>query len=218
MKLIDISPEISADLDVWPGDTPFSREVSMDTDKGDHLGLSKVQTTLHLGAHTDAPNHYAKKAEGIGDRSLHYYWGSCQVITTSTKKGERIQWSDLKSQDIQAPRVLLKTSSFPDPNQWNNDFSALSVELVNQLAKHNVILVGIDTPSVDLFDCKELQAHQQIFKYNMAILEGIVLNQIDDGVYHLSCLPLKIRHGDASPVRAVLADTDFTSDYNNLKK
>lgn len=218
MKLIDISPEISSDLAVWPGDTPYSRQVLMDTDQGDHLGLSKIQTTLHLGAHTDAPNHYAQKAEGIGARSLHFYWGPCQVISVNTEKGKRIQWQDLQSQDIQAPRVLLKTLSFPDPQNWNNDFTALSEELVEALAQRDVILVGIDTPSVDLFDCKELRAHHQIHKYNMAILEGVVLAEVPDGLYHLSCLPLKIRQADASPVRAVLAEPEFLSNSRDLKK
>ncbi len=204
MNLIDISPLISEQISVWPGDTPFQRQVLMDTDQGDHLGLSKVTSTLHLGAHTDAPNHYAAKAEGMSERSLHYYWGPCQVISVSTKKGQRIQWSELASQDIQAPRVLLKTGSFPNPNHWNNDFCALSEELVRELAQRNVLLIGIDTPSVDLFDCKKLLAHNQIYHNNMAVLEGIVLEAVADGLYHLSALPLKLKGADASPVRAIL--------------
>lgn len=204
MKIIDISPEVSESIGVWPGDTPFRRHVLMDTDNGDHLGLSKIETTLHLGAHADAPNHYGAQSPGISERSLHYYYGPCQVIQVSTAKGERIQWEDLSTSDIQAPRVLLKTNSFPDPNHWNNDFCALSEELVVQLTKLNVLLVGIDTPSVDLFECKDLKAHKQILRSNMAILEGLVLNDVDEGLYQLVALPLKLKHADASPVRAVL--------------
>ncbi len=204
MKLIDISPLISEKIGVWPGDTPFSREILMDPDQGDHLGLSKMTTTLHLGAHTDAPNHYAAQSEGIAERSLHYYWGPCQVISVQTPKGQRIQWSDLKTQNIAAPRVLFKTSSFPDPEKWNNDFSALSEELVDVLAEKQVLLIGIDTPSVDLFDCKELKAHKKIHQHNMAILEGVILKEAPDGLYHLSALPLRLQSADASPVRAIL--------------
>ena len=81
---------------------------------------------------------------------------------------------------------------------------ALSEDLVDKLAENNVLLVGIDTPSVDLFDCKELKAHNKIHKYNMAILEGVVLEHVEDGLYTLCSFPLKIKDGDASPVRAVL--------------
>lgn len=204
MKIIDISPLVSESIGVWPSDTPFSREVLMSTDKGDNIGLSKVTTTLHLGAHADAPNHYAPGSEGVAERSLHYYYGPCQVITVTTKRGERIALSDLTTQDIVAPRVIFKTGSFPDANNWNDDFCSLSVELVEFLVKENVILVGIDTPSIDPIESKDLPAHQCIHKNNMAILEGLVLNEVKDGAYTLSALPLKLKDADASPVRAVL--------------
>lgn len=204
MKIFDISPEISTNLSVWPGDTPYKRTVSMNTDLGDHMGLSSITTTLHLGAHVDAPNHYVPKAQGISERSLHYYLGPCQVLSCSVKKGERVLVSDLSTEEIKAPRVLLRTGSFPDPNNWNDDFSALSEELVDWLAERQVLLVGIDTPSVDLIKSKALEAHHKIAEYNMAVLEGIVLDSVEDGLYNLHALPLKIKNGDASPVRAIL--------------
>ncbi len=209
MKIIDISPEIHSGLAVWPEDTPFKRHVLMDIDKGDHLGLSQVTTTLHLGAHTDAPNHYARGSDGIAKRSLNYYMGPCQVIEVNTQQGERIQVADLGDTKIKAPRVLFKTNSFPNPDQWNSNFCSLSVELIDYLAERNVILVGLDTPSVDSFESKELPAHHQIHHYNMAILEGIILVNVNEGEYGLVALPLKIKEGDASPVRAVLIDNNI---------
>ena len=38
----------------------------------------------------------------------------------------------------------------------------------------------------------------------MAILEGVVLNDVPEGLYELIALPLKLTGFDASPVRAVL--------------
>ena len=180
----------------------------MDTDKGDHLGLSKITTTLHIGAHTDAPNHYAPKSEGISERSLHYYLGPCQVIAVDTKRGERIKPEDLKDQSIRAPRVLFKTGSFPDPEKWNDDFCSLSKELIELLHQQNVILVGIDTPSVDPIDSKDLPSHKTIHGKNMAILEGVVLDEVEEGLYSLVALPLKMRNADASPVRAILIEDE----------
>jgi arylformamidase len=45
-----------------------------------------------------------------------------------------------------------------------------------------------------------------IAAHDMAILEGIVLQDVPDGVYTLIALPLRIQGADASPVRAVLVD------------
>jgi arylformamidase len=38
----------------------------------------------------------------------------------------------------------------------------------------------------------------------MAILEGLVLTDVAEGMYELIALPLKLEGFDASPVRAVL--------------
>jgi arylformamidase len=199
----DISPEISVDTAVFPGDTQFSRRMNMSFVDKNHLDLSEITTTLHIGAHTDAPSHYDAEGESIEKRNLLLYMGPCQIITVEKKLGERVFPEDIK-QEIQAPRVLFKTNSFPDPNKWNDDFNSLSAELINFLSDKGVRLVGLDTPSVDPATDSELCAHKEIYKKSMAILEGVILESVPDGIYNLIALPLKIKNADASPVRAIL--------------
>ncbi len=205
-RVFDISPEISAETAVFPGDTLFSQKVLMDCQKGDHLGLSSLTTTPHIGAHVDAPNHYHADGVGISERALGFYMGDCQVVAVDLPRGSRIRPQHIADIKISAPRVLFKTLSFPDPQVWNDDFCALSQELVDHLAQQRVRLVGIDTPSIDLAQDKELESHHAIFKNDMAILEGIVLDKVDVGFYTLIALPLKMKNLDASPVRAVLVE------------
>ncbi len=207
LVIYDISPVIHPGLAVWPGDQAFQRRIAMDFAKGDHLTLSSMEATFHLGAHADAPSHYSAEGVGIADRSLRPYFGMAQVIEVKTKKGQRILPSDF-SKKIEAPRVLFRTNSFPDPDVWNNDFSSLSPELSELLAEKEVQLVGIDTPSIDPFDSKALESHKSILKHNICVLEGLVLDQVPEGIYWLSALPLKIKDADASPVRAVLFSLD----------
>lgn len=200
----DISPEISSQTAVFPGDCAFSRSVQLNQTKGDPFLLSSFETTAHIGAHTDAPNHYHLKGHGIETRDLNFYLGNCQVITVRVPPGGRISPDDLGGTPITERRVLFKTGSFPNPNQWNSDFNSLSPALIEMLSKRGVILVGIDTPSIDPVDSKTLESHQAVFKNNLAILEGIVLDRVPDGIYNLIALPLKIKNCDASPVRAIL--------------
>lgn len=202
-KIIDISPEISPQLAVWPGDTPFSQSFLMGFSKGDHLDLSTINATVHLGAHTDAPSHYHADGETMESRTLDFYFGPCQIMDVKTKKGERIQPEDVCG-EISEERVLFRTGSYPDPDHFNEDFCSLSPELIHFLSEKGVRLVGIDTPSVDPFSSKKLESHNAIFENDMAILEGVVLDQVETGVYTLCALPLKIKGSDASPVRAVL--------------
>lgn len=202
-KIIDISPEISPQLAVWPGDTPFSHSFLMSFTKGDHLDLSTLNSTVHLGAHTDAPSHYRAGGETMEQRSLNFYFGPCQIMDVTTKQGERILPGDLVG-EVHKERILFRTKSFPDPNNFNENFTSLSPELVKFLSGRGVCLVGIDTPSVDSFSSKALESHNAIFDANMAILEGVILNHVETGVYTLCAFPLKIKGSDASPVRAVL--------------
>lgn len=201
--IYDITPPISKSLAVWPGDTPMSREVLCDIKQGANITLSTLRATVHLGAHVDGPNHYGKDASGIDQRSLDFYLGRCQVIHVHAARKSRIEMSQAFV-PIDAERVLFYTGTYPDPNKFNEDFAALSPNLVDELHRRGVKLGGIDTPSVDLFDSRDLPAHKRFLANDMAILEGIVLNDVPEGIYELIALPLKLVGFDASPVRAVL--------------
>ncbi len=202
MKIWDISPLISEKIAVFPGDQKFQRNISMSFPK-DHLTLSSLLTTVHLGAHADATNHYHAKGEGIEKRDLSLYLGNCQVIQVSSSGG-RIRSSEVK--DIRSKRILFRTDSFPNSDSWNNEFRSFSPELIEQLHLNGVVLVGIDTPSVDPADSKSLESHQALWKTKMAVLEGLTLNQVNPGLYSLIALPLPIKDSDASPVRAILLE------------
>jgi arylformamidase len=71
------------------------------------------------------------------------------------------------------------------------------VELIEHLHRQGVRLVGIDTPSVDLFSSKDLPAHKACLKHELAILEGI---------YEFIALPRRLVGFDTSPVRAILRE------------
>lgn len=206
MSLIDISPLIDATIDVWPGDTPFVRTINADMSAGANLTLSDIRTSLHVGAHADAPSHYLAKGEDIADQPLDFYLGLCVVLHVDVARGERIMPDHLaeKIEALSAPRVLFRTGTFPDHRRWNNDFASLSPELVDDLYHHGVRLIGIDTPSVDPFDSIALEAHHAFAKNDMAMLEGLSLTGVEEGEYELIALPLRIKGADASPVRAVL--------------
>lgn len=202
-NLIDISPSLSPRTAVWPGDTSLSREVLCEITTGATVTLSSLRSTVHLGAHADAPNHYSATGEDIASRSLEKYVGPCQVIEVITSGGSRVTQEQI-TDAICAPRVLLKTSSYPDSENFNTDFAAYSPELIDWLADKGVILIGIDTPSIDPFESKDLPSHQAALRHDLAILEGLVLAHVAPGVYELIAPPLKLEGFDASPVRAVL--------------
>ncbi len=204
-RIIDITPPISPALAVFPGDTPPTRDILLDMKRGDHLTLSTLHTTVHLGAHVDAPSHYGVDSATIEAVALDRCIGPCQVIHVSVARGARVTAADI-TDDITESRVLIRTGTFPDPQLWNGDFAGLDPNLVNHLHGRGVQLVGIDTPSVDVSTSRDLPAHRRFLANDMLILEGIVLEQVLPGRYELIALPLPLVGFDASPVRAILRE------------
>jgi arylformamidase len=201
--IYDISPPITEHLKVWPGDTPPSREILCDLRRGDSVTLSTLRSTVHLGAHADAPSHYGADAPSIDQCELDVYVGPCQVVHVRARRNRPVVPDDL-SAAVTAPRVLLATGTFPDACCFNEDFAALSPQLVDALHEQGVRLIGTDAPSVDPFRSKDLPAHRRFLAHKMAILEGLVLAGVPEGRYELIALPLRLVGFDGSPVRAVL--------------
>lgn len=203
--LYDISPKLTPRTAVFPGDVPFLATKHLGFDRGDHLMLSSIQTTVHVGAHADAPCHYHEQGADISACDLNKYLGLCQVVTVeNAAQNGRIYPHHIASVKISAPRVLFRTHSFTDTEHWSPDFFSLSPEMIEYLAPQGVCTVGIDTPSVDPHDSKELETHQALHRHDFAVLEGLTLSAVPDGEYTLIALPLPLVGLDASPVRAVL--------------
>ena len=212
MRVYDISPLISSRLGVFPGDQKFERQVVMSFSAGHHLELSRVTSTLHLGAHADSPAHYMSAGGGIEAVDLRRYLGPCMVIDALHTRGRRLGWQDLNEEAREmlgspAPRVLVRTLSFPNPENWNSDFASFDPEFLEDLASSGVQLIGIDTPSVDAENSKDLPAHAMLARYQMSVLEGLMLGHVVQGSYILVAPPLKIEGADSGPCRALLLDT-----------
>lgn len=209
--LYDLSPVLSPETPVWPGDTPFSARLTWAMDEGSPVNVSALTTTPHLGSHADAPFHTEARGEHIAQLSLEPFLGPCRVIKVpSVPLLEPRHLNGALDEDavLNPPRLLLKTDSVQDRHTFPERFTALSPELAARLARRDALLVGLDTPSVDPMDSKALEAHHHLLRGGVAILEGLVLDGVPDGVYELIALPLKMTGLDASPVRAVLRSLD----------
>ena len=202
-KIIDISRSLDESTAVWPGDTPFSRKWVMAIPEGCSCNTSTITLSAHTGAHTDAPSHFVQGAPAIDEVPLTKYMGRCRVVHTKHK--DSVRPSDLHGLDLsKCERVLLRTPQAPATDAWDDGFTFISKEAAMLLVESGVKLVGIDTPSVDSMNSKTLDAHKILFGGGVAILESIDLSVVSEGDYQLIALPLRIRGGDSSPVRAVL--------------
>ncbi|NRO96830.1 arylformamidase [Paraburkholderia sp. NMBU_R16] len=202
--LWDISPPVEAHTPVWPGDTPVTIERVWKMDAGSPVNVARVTLSPHTGAHADAPLHYDAHGAAIGSVGLAPYLGACRVIHC-IGAAPLVTPAHVAGQlDDTPPRVLLRTYERAPVDAWDDAFCAVAPETLDLLAQRGVMLIGIDTPSLDPQTSKTMDAHGRVRAHGMAILEGLVLDAIEPGDYELIALPLKLTTLDASPVRAVL--------------
>lgn len=200
--LWDISPPLAPQTPVWPGDTPFQSETTWDIGAGCPVRVSRMTLSTHTGAHCDAPAHFAPDGQSIDAVPLEAYIGPCRVIDcigVSRVEPEHLQHALPQL----PPRVLLRTYA-TSPVSWDHRFPGVAPAAIALLARHGVRLLGVDTPSLDPQESKTMDAHHAVHAHGIAILEGIVLDEVPAGDYELIALPLKLRGLDASPVRAIL--------------
>ncbi len=210
MKIHDITPKISPGINVWPGDVSFSQKWTCRLDQGASVNLSSLESTVHLGAHADAPLHYDVHGKDISEVDLNNYLGPCLLVDASNSnrdKDGRLLPEVLKFLPANLPeRVLYKTEATFFNRPYEDGFASLHPDIVHALADKGVKLIGIDTPSVDPLEDKKLLSHNAFRERGLLILEGLKLDEVPPGMYELIALPLPLVGFDASPVRAILRE------------
>src|SRR5687768_1090833 len=110
MALHDISRPLSPATAEWPGDTPTSLKRLVSLSEGGSVNLSTLTASVHNATHADAPLHYDDSGPAIEALDLSLYVGPCLVIDVD---GRDPITADCFPQ-VLPPRVLLKTSAWPD--------------------------------------------------------------------------------------------------------
>jgi len=207
MKIIDISRPLSAETAIWPGDIPFILETNLSRALGDPVNLSTIRTSPHIGTHVDAPRHIRDDGAAIDEMDLEPFLGPARVLEVTPDEQGRIGPQAFGSIDVaDPPRLLLQASRTNDPNQWDPAFPHLTVEAADHLVRGGAILVGIDSPGVDASDSISLPVHNRLAEAGIRWIENLDLREAVPGIYELIALPLPIRGGDGSPVRAILVE------------
>lgn len=204
-RLWDISPALGPATPPFPGDQAYEQRWTARIGPGCPVNLTAITLSPHLGAHADAPLHYADDAPAIGAVSLAPYLGPCRVIH-AIGCGPLVRPEHIAHAMAELPPRLLVRTCERAPTAWSEEFAAYAPETIELLAARGVLLVGIDSQSVDPATSKTLDSHHLLLKHDLRVLENLVLDDVPAGDYELIALPLKLVQACASPVRAILRE------------
>jgi arylformamidase len=201
--ITDITRSLGPSSPAWPGDEPFSVRWTQPHGTG-AAAVSCLRFSPHVGTHLDAALHLDPAGGDVAALPLGVCVGRCEVVGVNDRVGA-ITREDLPAGwTPSTPRVLFATGTWPTGAPIPASFASLSPGLVDFLAGAGVVLVGLDTPSVDDPSEAGLPAHRRCVAHGMAILEGLDLTNAAPGTCTLVAAPLRLQGVEASPVRAFL--------------
>ena len=204
MKIYDITAEISDNLPVYGDERPVAKKV-FQLAKGDDMNFTKFTATTHTGTHADMPSHFIMGGATCENIPLDHFYGPAKLIRIAANS--HVTKADLQPYNIEARSILLidtGQSQYMRQGTLKKDFLALTPEAAQYLVEKKIKTVGIDYLSIDPYGAEGFPAHMALLGNGVTILEGLVLESVPEGEYILSALPLKLKDGDGSPVRAIL--------------
>ena len=211
-QIIDLSHSLSSATPAFPGDPSLEIRVldsalTQSVAGERHLNSSHLSMGLHCGTHMDAPFHFFQDAATIDQVLLDRCVGPALLVRLPTAEhGSTIDREHLvqfESGLRETTRVVLNTGWH---HRWGMDdyFSehpVITGEAAQFLVDCGVLLIGVDTPSVDR---APFPAHLVFLGNVVLIVENLTnLDAISVDTFELIATPLKIAGRDGSPVRAV---------------
>jgi len=206
-KVYDISVILGEQAPDWPGDPRFQREIICRISADSPFALSGLHMCAHSGTHLDTPSHFIPGGKTLDDYSASDFILPARVAEITDRIS--VKADDIAHLNIAAGSALLfKTSNSATGLCMSRTFSENYVHLTPEAAdvciEKKIRLAGIDSLSIEKYRDEDYPVHRKLLEKDILILEGINLKDVAAGDYTLFCFPLRIKEGEASPVRAVL--------------
>ncbi|WP_373599777.1 cyclase family protein [Paraclostridium bifermentans] len=221
--VIDLSQEIFQGMSVFPMHQPtfimtnMTHEENMKKTGSKTLGFSARNLLIseHGGTHCDAVWEYKPSGATIENMPLEYFFGSAICIDlTNVPYTRYIEISDIESAlikhnlEIKKGDILLMYTGHYDRNfgtdKWQTEYSGLSYDAATYLAESGVINIGVDAPAIDHPHDLDFSGHLVCGKFDITNTENLCnLDKVVGRRFLYFGLPLKIRAGSGSPIRAI---------------
>lgn len=225
LEIIDLSQEVFAGMPVFPGLPEVNITVHQSHEQlegitdGDIVSpaVNKLELGEHTGTHVDALNHMARQFRGQSidtmPLTMFYTRGICLDLSDKGLR-ELIEIQDLKraltAADLQikpGDTVLLYTDHYRrafGTDDWHNG-PGVSVEATRWLGEQQIGAFGVEPASPGVRGVSNKEVHHVCGELGFTHYENMInLHQlIGRGRFRFIGLPLKIRGGTGSPVRAV---------------
>lgn len=192
--LIDISQEVFS-CRVYPGDPKPERSRLQNVANGDFCNLTAFSMCAHNGTHIDAPFHFLNDGRTVDEMGLAPFVGNCYVARHA---------GDVTREDAAAILEKAKAAGAAERILLAGKLT-VTAEAAKVFADAGILLLGNESQTVGPENAP-MEVHLILLGASVALLEGIVLTDVEEGKYFLSAAPLNLAGCDGAPCRAVLVN------------
>lgn len=225
VEIIDLSQEIFAGMPVFPGLPEVKIGMHVSHEQWDGIddpavvspAVNRLELGEHTGTHVDAINHMARQYRGRSidtmPLTMFYTEGICLDLSHKGLR-ELITPEELMRALAQtglmikaADTVLLYTDHYRrafGTEDWHSG-PGVSVDAARWLGQQKIAAFGVETASPGVVHVSNKEVHHICGELNFTHYENLInLHRlIGRGRFRFIGLPLKIRGGTGSPVRAI---------------
>lgn len=225
LEIIDLSQEIFSGMPVFPGLPEVKISMHVSHEEWDGITNSDIITPAvnrlelgeHTGTHVDAINHMARQYRGKSidtmPLTMFYTEGICLDLSYKGLR-ELIEPADLERaltearlEIKQGDTVLLYTDHYRRAfrtDDWQ-DGPGISIETARWLGQQKIAAFGVETMAPGVRHVSNEEVHRICGELGFTHYENMInlYQLIGRGRFRFIGLPLKIRGGTGSPVRAV---------------
>ncbi len=225
LEIIDLSQEIFPGMPVFPGLPEVEITLHASHEQWEGITESDVVSPAvnrlalgeHTGTHVDALNHMARQYRGQSidtmPLTMFYTEGLCLDLSQKGRR-ELIEPADLEQARSAAgleikpgDTVLLYTDHYRrafGTDDWHHG-PGVSIDTARWLGRQAIAAFGVETVSAGVVDVSNKEVHRICGELGFTHYENMInlYQLIGRGRFRFMGLPLKIRGGTGSPVRAI---------------
>lgn len=225
LRLVDLTQEIYHGMPVFPlhQKTMIFPNITHEESKkqiGFEFATNNLLINEHGPTHSDAVYEYDPNGATIDEMPLEYFYGPAICLDLSHISPDvSITKADLENalakSRLHIDRgdiVLIYTGHYNrsyGTEEWLTRYTGLDYGAAEWLAKQGVVNIGVDAPAIDHSNDPKYSGHQICREYKITNTENLCnLDQVAGKRFLYFGLPLKIRRGTGSPIRAVAVFID----------
>jgi kynurenine formamidase len=177
----------------------------------------------HCGTHTDAIFEYDDAGPHLDESPLAFWYGPAFCLDVSAVRYPDYFTSDVLEAALAASGLEIRSGDigllhtghgdrvFPT-RTYCEQYPGLSRDGAEWLAKKGVVNIGVDNLSIDHSDDGEFSAHMVCKEFGIVNTESLTnLDKVANKRFFFIGLPLNIREGTGSPIRAIALLGDASS-------